>query len=94
MADVTVGGRPVVVLWDRAARAAQAYEPMSSRGPATIVVDGEQFVDAQTGSVWTITGEAVQGARDGERLVSVADAFVSFWFAWSAFYPETRLWAP
>ncbi len=93
-APAAVGGRPIVTLWDRAGRAAQAYEPRTAGGAATIVVDGDRFVDTQTGSVWTVEGVAVEGARTGERLVPVADAFVAFWFAWSAFYPETGIWAP
>ncbi len=90
----TVGGTPMVVLWDRAAGAAQAYEPRSPVGPASISVEGERFVDRQSGSRWTVDGAAIEGSRTGERLVPVADAFVSFWFAWSAFYPETAVWAP
>jgi hypothetical protein len=28
----------------------------------------------------------------GRRLTAVAEAFVSFWFAWNAFYPDAVLW--
>ena len=93
-ATATVGGQSIVTLWDRAARAAQAYEPRTIEGPATIRVDGERFIDIETNSVWTVEGEAVEGLRVGERLVPIANAFVAFWFAWSAFYPETEVWSP
>ena len=87
-----VGGVGLSVLWDRSAQAAQAYEPRSSTGPATLMVSNGQFVDAETGSVWTVEGRAVEGSRSGEVLVPIADAFVAFWFAWAEFYPGTEIW--
>jgi len=51
------------------------------------------ILDEQTGSQWNIAGQAVAGELDGaqlERLVSVDH----FWFAWAAFYPDTRVWSP
>jgi hypothetical protein len=46
------------------------------------------FVDEETGSVWTLAGEAVQGPLAGFRLEPVPH-LNTFWFAWSAYYPET-----
>ncbi len=46
------------------------------------------FVDEETGSVWTIAGEAVDGPLAGFRLEPVPH-LNTFWFAWSAYYPET-----
>jgi hypothetical protein len=48
------------------------------------------FRDAETGSTWNILGEATAGelaSQQLERLLS----FDHFWFAWSAFYPETGI---
>ena len=36
---------------------------------------------------------AVSGPLTGRRLTPVAEAFVSFWFAWAAFYPDATLWS-
>ena len=47
--------------------------------------------DDQTGSVWTNDGEAVSGPLAGQRLSQVADSFVAFWFAWSLYYPGSRV---
>ncbi len=94
VAHATVGGRPVVVLWDAVARAAGAYEPRSAEGPATLSVRQDVVMDAESGSQWDVEGRAVQGPRAGETLERVPEAFVAFWFAWAAFYPETVLWSP
>ncbi len=90
--ETSVDGAPVVVLWDREAYAAHAYAPMSNAGPATIEVQTDQFVDQESGSIWTVDGRAVAGNRQGEQLESVEDSFVAFWFAWAAFQPDTEIW--
>lgn len=51
------------------------------------------FVDEQTGSLWSISGEAIDGPLSDsqlERLVSGEH----FWFAWSVFKPDTIVWQP
>ena len=49
------------------------------------------FMDAETGSTWNILGEATAGELKGSQLERVL-SFDHFWFAWSAFYPETGLY--
>ncbi len=53
--------------------------------------DDGTFTDAETGSTWTILGEAVAGPLQGEHLRRVL-AFDHFWFAWAAFHPETEVY--
>ena len=48
------------------------------------------FHDAQTGSTWNVLGHAVEGPAEGRRLDPVTH-LDTFWFAWVAFQPETRL---
>lgn len=55
-------------------------------------VDGELFVDEQTGSSWNILGKAVSGPLEGKQLTQVV-AGNDFWFAWAAFQPETTVWS-
>ena len=104
--EVVVGDETLVVLQrpglasalDRAAVAAGrdvgqtgVFVPRSSNGePLTFTVDGDVFVDAQTGSVWTVTGEAVGGPLAGEQLSPVGH-LNTFWFAWWGYHPETAI---
>jgi hypothetical protein len=71
-----VFGTAYVVLWDGAGGAAVAFEPRSGTGGATLAVVDGTFVDAESGSTWTVEGVAVAGPRAGERLVQVSEAFV------------------
>jgi hypothetical protein len=52
-------------------------------------VDGA-FRDAETGSRWNLLGEAVAGPLSGHRLRRVPHVD-TFWFAWVAYQPDTRV---
>lgn len=43
----------------------------------------------QEGNMWNIFGEAISGPRTGTQLPAV-DAFIGYWVAWGAFYPDLR----
>jgi hypothetical protein len=51
------------------------------------------YIDDQTSSTWDILGRATAGPLAGHRLRPLISAN-HFWFAWSVFKPETRIWAP
>jgi hypothetical protein len=53
----------------------------------------EGFRDDQTGSLWNIFGESVEGPLAGSQLEQVVSA-EHFWFAWSVFKPDTIIWQP
>ena len=84
---VTAGATQKTVFWDRAAESAVAFETTT----AFSVQEG-RIVDDETGSTWTVDGVAIDGPREGDRLDRVDVAYVSFWFAWSAFQRNTDLW--
>ncbi len=67
-----------------------AFSPRVGRRELTWRRAGEEFVDDQTGSRWDITGRAVAGPLRGTRLEPVRH-LDTFWFAWVAFQPETRV---
>jgi hypothetical protein len=52
-----------------------------------------RFRDVGTGSVWDLTGRAVQGTLEGRSLTRVGHGN-HFWFAWIVFRPESVLWMP
>ncbi len=100
-----VGSLPVVVLWSpETASALDARSIADAKAVGSGVAFGREvagrtltfepgdgaFTDRETGSTWSIAGEAVAGPLEGVQLLPVVHAN-HFWFAWAAFYPETRL---
>lgn len=91
--SVTSGGESAVVFWDRATQGAAAFVPRVQAQALTFRVAGTSVVDDQTGSSWSVDGLAIAGSLKGAQLDTVNDAFVSYWFAWAAFYPGSVLWS-
>jgi hypothetical protein len=100
-------GRPIVVFHSEGAVSAldaaaiSSGREIGSTGVFNRRVDGRtlhfdyddgRFTDRETGSTWTITGEAVDGPLNGERLqpIEYGDYFS---FAWFAFRPETKIYS-
>ncbi len=56
-------------------------------------VAGLGFVDAETGSTWSILGRAIDGPLKGEQLEAVPH-LDTFWFSWSTYQPDHTLITP
>ncbi len=52
--------------------------------------DGENFVDDETGSIWNILGQAVEGPLSGQQLKPIFHTNI-FWFAIAAFRPDAMI---
>ncbi|THB66838.1 MAG: DUF3179 domain-containing protein [Desulfovibrio sp.] len=48
------------------------------------------ITDEETRSTWNGQGMAIDGVAETDRLAPI-DAFDSMWFAWAAFYPDSRV---
>ena len=108
IADV-VDGDPAVVLWAPGTASAldsasiSDGEDIGAAGVFRSAVDGdelsfdpegdERFRDAETGSTWTVLGEAVDGPLAGTQLERMTHDD-TFWFVQHAFRPETRVEDP
>ena len=88
----SVSGTPVVVFWDRAVQGAMAFRPRLDGQTFLFETRNGRIVDVGTGSTWRVDGLAVDGPLAGTQLDPIAKAFVSFWFSWAVFHPETRIW--
>jgi hypothetical protein len=101
----TIGGIDVVVIWEpgtASALDASAIESGRDVGSAAVFereADGQTLdfrfedgktVDAQTGSEWSVLGEAESGTLAGSKLTPVVGVN-HFWFSWAAFKPDTRV---
>ena len=101
-----VDGEPVVVLWapgtasaldssdissGKDVGAAGVFKPVADGEELTLEPEGqERFRDQETGSTWTVLGEAVDGPLAGTQLERVTHDD-TFWFVQFAFRPDTRV---
>lgn len=102
----TLNGQEMVILFKPGARSALGAQSIADAADvgATGVFDpnldgeklrfraeGEHFVDRETGSVWNILGEAIDGPLAGKKLTPIVHAN-HFWFTWAAFKPDTTIY--
>ena len=90
-----IGDLSLVVVCDPARDIVEVFE-RTAEGRLltfTLVPSAAEFAfqDAETGSVWTIKGEAISGPAQGQRLKPVLHASRVLWMIWYNFYPETLL---
>ena len=103
--ETSVGGRDVVV-WRKPGTASAlddsdlpngrdvgaigAFEPVVDGQHLTFEATKDGFRDHETGSSWDVLGRATSGALGGRQLTPV-EHVDTFWFAWAAFQPNTRV---
>jgi len=93
-----VNGRAVLVVYDAAGEMAIAFDRVLGEQTLSFeLVEESAFPfhvrDIETGSLWTLHGEAVEGPLAGQRLSQVA-TFSAMWFAWASFHPGTEIFQP
>lgn len=105
-----VGGQDVVVFWGaadtasalsesniataRGVGAATVWDPVVDGRRLTFIPNGDStYTDQETGTVWSLMGLAISGPLVGKGLAPVTHGNY-FWFAWAAFNPDTRVYAP
>jgi hypothetical protein len=100
--------RPIVVFWgspdtadalnravvaeSSAVGTALALDPVVDEQTLTFSSVGGRFVDAETQSTWTLLGRAIEGPLEGTQLETITHRN-DFWFAWTAFFPETLVYS-
>ena len=101
-----VGGRDVAVFYTggtlspfagsaaaprRSVGSTGVFDPVVASGLSlTFTVHEGAIIDEQTGSAWSILGEALTGPLAGTRLEPIVHGN-HFWFAWAAFRPDTTV---
>ena len=89
--EFTYEGNRAVVLWSDDAEGGMAYRLRTEASEeVSLIATGAGIEDEGTGSAWILDGRAVAGPMEGERLVPLERAFVSFWGAWAAFNSDAR----
>ena len=97
--NYTVGGQDLAVFFKPGTRSALdelligdsdevgatgVFEANLGGQKLTFRAEGDTFVDNETGSVWSILGEAIEGPLAGSNLTPIVHGN-HFWFAWGAF---------
>ena len=102
-----VGGTQIVVFWGGEAASALdrplisegrrvggsgVFEPLLDGRRLTFQERDGAIVDSQTGSTWSLLGQATAGKLAGATLTPLHH-LDAFWFAWAAFVPFTEIWS-
>ena len=85
----TLGGLDIVVFADASTDFGIAYSAIVGGETLDFSVDGGLYVDA-SGSTWSSSGLAVSGALAGTQLEFVT-SFVTEWYGWAAYHPDTEI---
>ena len=80
-----------VIADSQAVGATGVFDPVVDGRRLTFSPHEDGFVDAETGSVWTLTGAAITGPLAGQQLTRIVSAD-HFWFSWAAFRPATIIY--
>lgn len=86
----TLGELRIVVLIDPATLAGLAYVPEVDNQWITLSVVNGAIVD-DLGNTWNLNGQAVSGPNQGAQLPFVT-SFVTEWYGWAAYHPETTIY--
>jgi hypothetical protein len=94
LANLTFEDKPLVVFMTEDRTTSVVWDRRLGDRTLTFRVEGDQMIDAETGSTWEpLTGKAVGGALQG-RTLSSFPYVTGFWHAWKAHFPETALLDP
>jgi len=92
-----VGGEPIAVFWYKPTRTATAWSARIDERTLHFYADRispetAPFKDKETGTRWTLAGRGIDGPLRGRELTWV-NSVQCRWYAWSAEYPDTGIFA-
>lgn len=87
----TLAGTAIVVFSRAAGPTGNAFLATVGDRTLTFSVDGERYVDRETGTRWTLAGEAIDGPLAGEQLRPVPTRSM-FWFSYAAAFPDAEVY--
>ena len=92
----TLSGQPIVIVYDSAAQSGLAFSRVVDGRVLEFYNDtneGLELRDRATNSTWEIQGLAIEGSLKGTKLDFVS-SFISEWYGWSGYHPETDIYEP
>lgn len=85
-----VGETPIVAIYDKDLDAVRVYKSINKSEALSFYLNNGYIYDKETNSKWNTQGKAIEGKLKGASLEWVP-SFDVMWFAWAAFYPDTKL---
>ena len=91
-----VGGVPLFVVIGEDKKSVRAFERLVDGRKLEFFVRQQagplRMVDAETGSEWDFTGQAISGPLNGRQLKPVP-VLSDYWFDWQTYHPDTLVYA-
>ena len=84
-----VGGKPIAVFLEPDLIFGLAFLPSVDGEPLELAVEGGQVVDS-SGTTRDVSGKATSGPHMGAQLEFVT-SFVTEWYGWAAYHPQTSI---
>jgi hypothetical protein len=84
-----LGGTAIAVFLEPDITFGLAFMSSIDGEPLEFVVEGGQIVDSG-GSIWDVSGKATSGPHEGSQLEFVT-SFVTEWYGWAAYHPQTSI---
>lgn len=89
----TVGATPVMLVQDEERGTIDGFRRTVNDTTLDFQLVNGALRDTATGSAWTMEGVAVEGPLAGTALTPVT-LTRSYWYTWSLFHPDTRIYRP
>jgi hypothetical protein len=89
----TLGQMAVVIFSQADGPAGAAYSPQLEGRELSFVLEGGLIKDLETGSIWNLAGQAIDGESAGAQLRPLPSR-PTFWFSLVANFPEIEVYLP
>ena len=89
----SLGGEEIVVFSTSDGPTAAAYVATAGGEALSFSYADGSYRDAETSSLWNLSGEAVSGPLEGTALEPLPGRY-TFWFAYIAAFPDADVYAP
>jgi hypothetical protein len=89
----TLGQTAVVIFSQADGPGGAAYSPHLDGRELSFVLEGGLIQDRETGSIWNLAGQAIEGELAGAQLRALPSRS-TFWFSLVANFPEIEVYLP
>jgi hypothetical protein len=88
-----LGGIDIVLVLDQDGKSIRAFERTVDGRKLEFLKkpDTGEIVDAETGTTWDFSGQAINGELAGKQLTRV-QILKDYWFDWHTYHPQTQLY--